>query len=154
MRSPKAHVGKFTPKHPEKYVGNINNIVFRSSWELKLFRHLDTNTIVKKWGSEEISVNYFDPVADKTRRYFPDVFVIIEQNGKQQKIMIEVKPFVETIKPTPKLGKNGKPTPSYMIEEATYATNTAKWEAAKAFCQQHNIKFALMTEYELGIKRR
>lgn len=150
----KNHIGKFIPKNPAKYVGDVNNIVYRSSWELKLFRHLDTNTVVKKWGSEEISVNYFDPTANKVRRYFPDVVAIVEEAGKQHKIMIEVKPFVETQKPVAKMGKNGKPTPSYLVEDATYATNTAKWEAAKAFCQQHNITFALMSEYELGIKRR
>lgn len=150
----KTYVGKFTPKNPQKYVGDVKNIIFRSSWELKLFKHLDQNLLVKKWGSEELAIPYFDPVTNNTRRYFPDVFAIIVKDGKELKVMVEVKPFQETIPPKPKVGKNGKPTQSYLIEEATYTTNNAKWEAARAFCHEHNVQFVLMTEYELGIARR
>ena len=28
-----AYKGRFTPKHPEKYVGDVKNIVYRSIWE-------------------------------------------------------------------------------------------------------------------------
>lgn len=148
------HIGKFTPKYPQKYVGKLDQIIFRSSWEHKLFKHLDTNTLVKKWGSEEIAIPYEDPTTGQTRRYFPDVFAIIVKDGKEIKVMIEVKPFRETIAPIPKAGRNGKPSNGYLIEEATFNTNSAKWDAARKFCSQHGVEFVIMTEYELGIARR
>jgi hypothetical protein len=147
-------VGRFIPKNPQKYVGKLDQIIYRSSWELKLMRHLDTNQLVKKWGSEELAINYFDPTTNQNRRYFPDMFAIIIKDGKEVKVMIEVKPFHETVEPKPRYSKNGKPVPNYLIEEATYQTNTAKWEAARQFCNQHGVQFILMTEYELGIAKR
>lgn len=33
----KYYQGKYKPKNPEKYVGDINNIIFRSSWERNFF---------------------------------------------------------------------------------------------------------------------
>lgn len=151
----KTYMGRFTPKNPEKYVGKLDQIIFRSSWELKFMKWLDTNTRIKKWGAEEIAVNYFDPATDKHRRYFPDMFVIgLDPQGKEYKLMIEIKPFEQTIKPEPKFGKNGKPTPSYLIEEMTFATNQAKWDAAKKFCSEHNVQFLILDEYALGIRKR
>jgi hypothetical protein len=150
----KTHKGPFTPKNPQKYVGNIKNIVFRSSWELKFFRWLDTNKNVKRWGSEEIFIPYYDPVTQQHRRYFPDVFIIIERHGKEEKIMCEIKPWAETVPPEKKFTATGKPSNSYLMEEATYQTNQAKWEAARAFCKEHNVKFLIMNEYDLGIKKR
>jgi hypothetical protein len=150
----KTHQGRFTPKHPEKYVGNHRNIIFRSSWELKLFKYLDEQSAVKKWGSEEFCINYYDPTTQQNRRYFPDVFVIVKQGDTERKILIEVKPFEQTIPPLMKTTKNGKPTQGYLVEEATYKTNEAKWDAARTFCKEHNVQFAIFTEYELGIKKR
>lgn len=155
MKTKTARTGKFSPQHPEKYVGDTKNIVFRSSWELKLFKFLDRNSNVLKWGSEEFSIQYFDPVADKVRRYFPDVFVIVKtKDGVEQKVIIEVKPFVETMEPVVQLTPTGKPTKRYIEESTTYMTNTAKWDAAKKFCQVNNLRFLIMDEYALGIKRR
>jgi hypothetical protein len=30
-----------------------------------------------------------------------------------------------------------------------FAVNTAKWEAAKRFCEKHNIEFKILTEEEI-----
>lgn len=155
MRQSRPKTGLFSPQNPQKYVGNCKNIVFRSSWELKLFKYLDRESKVKKWGSEEFSIPYFDPVTQQNRRYFPDVFVIVEdKSGNERKIVIEVKPHKETIEPIPTTTPTGKPTQSYLYEATTYATNTAKWEAARLFCKNNGIDFLIMTEYELGIKKK
>ena len=46
--------GLFKPKNPSKYKGNINEIVYRSSWEKKMMIYCDTTKSVVEWGSEEI----------------------------------------------------------------------------------------------------
>ena len=29
--------GKYEPKNPEKYIGDIHNIIYRSSWEYRFY---------------------------------------------------------------------------------------------------------------------
>jgi len=31
-----AYKGKYTPKHPEKYIGDVKKIIYRSLWERKI----------------------------------------------------------------------------------------------------------------------
>ena len=82
-----AYQGKFKPKNPSKYKGDPTNIVYRSSWELKLMMYLDTHPNVLKWGSEEIVIPYESPVDGRMHRYFPDFFVEqINTEGKKEKI--------------------------------------------------------------------
>ena len=64
--------GKFTPKNPHKYRGDVNNIVFRSSWEYKLMKFLDDYDDVLEYGSEEIIIPYISPLDGKMHRYFVD----------------------------------------------------------------------------------
>ena len=43
--------GYYTPLHPEKYKTNRNQIIWRSSWELKLMKWLDLTPEVIEWDS-------------------------------------------------------------------------------------------------------
>jgi len=65
MREKKYHQGIFNPKNPNKYKGNPNNIVYRSSWELKFMRYCDLNEKILEWGSEEFFIPYLDPTTNK-----------------------------------------------------------------------------------------
>jgi hypothetical protein len=144
----KYHQGKFRPQNPEKYVGNPNNIIYRSSWELKFLRWCDRNPSILKYGSEEISIPYYDPVTKKVRRYFPDAFVeIVHKDGKKCKYLIEIKPKKQTMPPQKKTQKNK----TYVNEVYTYVTNEAKWKAAQEFCKDNLLEFKIITEDELGI---
>jgi hypothetical protein len=142
--------GKFTPKNPSKYKGNITNIIYRSSWEKKMMIYCDLNKNVVSWSSEEFHVKYISPKDNQVHRYFIDFAISIRDNeGKLQNCLIEVKPYNQTIPPPePK-----KRTKRYLMEQMTYGINMAKWAAARAFCEQHNLKFLVFTENELGIKR-
>lgn len=131
--------GKFLPINPKKYVGDVTSIVFRSSWECKYMSSLDTDPNVISWASEEVIVNYFDPSKGKYRRYFPDFLVRYKDDTVE---MVEIKPSVQTI--PPKLGKKSQKT--ILAEAATYATNSAKWEMARAYCRKKGWKFILLTE--------
>lgn len=41
-----------------------------------------------------------------------------------------------------------------MESVATYQVNLAKWEAAKKYCVKMGWEFKIVTEEELGIKKR
>lgn len=137
--------GRFKPKNPQKYKGNPSNIIYRSSWELKLMSYLDTHEDVVQWSSEEFCIPYRSPVDERVHRYFPDFWV---KNNKGEVTVIEVKPAKQTVPPNqPK-----KVTQRYVQEVFEYGKNQAKWKAAREFCADRGWSFEVMTEKELGIK--
>ena len=142
--------GFYRPKNPEKYLGDVNNIVFRSSYERKLFIWCDETPSVRKWASEEIIIKYFDPTTNRTRRYFPDVmFEVLDRDGKITKYLAEIKPERQTKPPNPSPKKKTK---TWLNENITYQKNLAKWEAARHFCALNGLEFVMITEKQLGIK--
>jgi len=144
-----AHQGKYKPVHPNKYKGDSKMIVYRSSLEFKMMRKFDSSPHIVWWSSEEIIVPYYDPVKRRSRRYFPD-FVIrkVGAKGIEETLMIEVKPYSETMRPrhTPRKRRS-----RIISEELTWATNQAKWAAAREYCARHGWEFVTMTEREIGL---
>lgn len=145
-----SYKGKFQPKHPQKYRGDPDNIIWRSTWELKAFKFMDDRPEVLEWSSEEIIVPYFDPSTGRHRRYFPDIVAVIRNpDGTTKTVMMEIKPMKETREP--KVQK--KRTKKYVTEVTTWATNKAKWESAQEYCKNRGWQFVLVTEHQLGIKK-
>lgn len=143
----KFHKGIFKPKNPAKYKGDATNIVYRSSWEIKVMRILDENPNVLWWASEELPIPYVSPVDKKVHRYFPDFIVRIRRKAGQETTMIlEVKPDSQTKMPTQK-----RKTKRYLQEAATFAINQEKWRAADLFCKEHGWQFKILTENDIGI---
>ena len=147
-----SYKGWFTPKNRSKYKGDSENVVYRSSWELRVMKWLDENPSVIWWASEELIIRYKSPIDQKMHRYFPDFYVEqINKDKKKDKILIEVKPKYQTVPPMIK--KNGsKPTKRYINEVKTWGINQAKWDAAREFCLDKGWKFQIMHEDHLGIK--
>lgn len=113
-----------------------------------MMQFLDESDQVRAWSSEETVVPYLDPLdrsGRKVRRYFPD-FVIEKTDGSV--VMVEIKPSKECSEPrqTPKKSRR-----KFLAESATYATNQAKWEAARKFCEIRGWSFKVVTEKEMGI---
>lgn len=136
----------YKPSHPEKYLGNSNNIICRSSWERQFCRYCDTNPNVVKWASEELSIRYISPVDGRPHRYYPDFLIEVkEKSGKLKKYMIEIKPKKQTQPPV----KKKRVTKGFILEAKTYAVNQAKWKAAVEFCNDNLIEFKIITEDEL-----
>jgi hypothetical protein len=141
--------GRYKPSNPEKYKGDVNNIVYRSSWERKFLHYCDTNKNILEYSSEEIALPYRSPVDNRYHRYFPDFYIKVrESNGEIKKMIIEIKPYKQTVEPQPRKRK----TKGYIFEVVEYAKNQAKWEAAKEWCLDHGYEFKVLTEYQLGIK--
>jgi hypothetical protein len=142
-----SYKGWFTPKHRSKYKGDSENVVYRSSWELRVMKWLDENPSVIWWASEELIIRYKSPIDQKIHRYFPDFIVRLKQkNGTESTVVIEIKPQKQTVKPEQK-----RKTKRYLQEAATYAVNQEKWRAADLFCKEHGWQFKVLTEKDIGI---
>lgn len=141
--------GLFHPTNPKKYKGDINNIRYLSNWEKEFMKFCDSNPNVIMWSSEEVVIPYMSPVDNKFHRYYPDFLIRVRKKDKtEENILIEIKPYKETQKPINK-NKTGKASKRLIQEHATYMVNTAKWAAAKKWCDDRGIIFKIMTEKEL-----
>lgn len=139
--------GIYTAKNREKYVGNVDNIVYRSSWELQFMKWADLNPNVLKWNSEEMVVGYISPVDNRQHRYFVDFIVMVKtKTGDIRKYAVEIKPEIQTLPPKQKRNKK-----RLLEESMTYAVNQAKWAAAHQFCQKRGIEFIVLTEKHLKV---
>ena len=138
--------GRFRPNNPHKYRGDPTNIIYRSRLELRTMQYLDSTSAILEWESEERPIPYYDPVTSKWRRYFVD-FVVYTKN---KTYMIEVKPFKQTQPPTGTMHQDGRKNRRLIKEQVTYATNCAKWEAAKEYCADRGWEFKFITEKDLG----
>jgi cyclopropane fatty-acyl-phospholipid synthase-like methyltransferase len=118
--------GKFTPKNPEKYFGNVKQIIYRSSWERLFMVYCDKKPEIWNWSSEEVKISYI--LDGKNRTYYPDFWVdMIDKNGNRVEKLVEIKPHYQR----------------------TMKVNKAKWSAAEEYCQDNNMEFLVMTEKEL-----
>jgi len=142
-----SYKGRFKPKNPKKYNGGADNIIYRSSWELRVMKYFDESPNIIWWASEELAIPYRSPVDQKMHRYFPDFIVKVrEKTGLVMTYILEIKPEKQTKVPIQK-----RKTQKYLQEAATYAINQEKWRAADIFCQDHGWKFKVVTEKDLGI---
>lgn len=145
----KTYKGRFTPKNPKKYKGDPTNIIFRSLWERKFMHHLDTNTAVVEWSSEEVIIPYRSPLDNRIHRYFPDFYVKARNaDGSIKEMIVEIKPKKETKEPI----KKKRITKQYISEVTTWGKNQAKWSAAEEYCEDRGWEFMILTEDHLGIK--
>lgn len=144
-RDSRFHQGTYRPTNQQKFIGT--ECVFRSGLELKFFRFCDSNPNVVKWGSECVTVSYYDKVQCKNRLYYIDNYVVIKEGDKLVKYLVEVKPSKQTQPPNP---KSKKKKASLLFEQAQYLTNTCKWDAAKEFATKIGAKFIIITEKELN----
>lgn len=143
----KFNQGKFRPVNYLKYKGNPTNIFYRSGWELSIMSWFDRNDSILEWNSEENPIPYKDPVTGRLRRYFPDFWVKKRNsNGSIDECIVEVKPLSQSLPPK----KGDKKMQVYLKEVKTYATNQAKWKAAKMYCEHRGYKFLVITKNKNG----
>lgn len=136
-------LGKFTAMNPKKYIGDVNNITYRSKWEHKLMVKFDLSVDVIAWASEEVVIKYISPIDNRVHRYFTDFIVV---NKDKQVTLIEVKPYAQTLLPE---SKRGKSKARMVSEVSTYLVNQAKWAAAEAYCKQKGWTFKVITEKDI-----
>ena len=85
-----SYKGKYQPKNPQKYRGNVNNIIYRSLWERKFLVYCDTSDNIIEYASEEIALPYRSPIDNKIHKYYPDFYIKVrESNGEIKKYIIK-----------------------------------------------------------------
>tara|TARA_B100002019_G_C21228684_1_gene578828 strand:+ start:358 stop:807 length:450 start_codon:yes stop_codon:yes gene_type:complete len=140
--------GKYRISYPKKYKGNLHEVIYRSSWELKFMKWCDMNPSVLEWGSETMIIPYKSPIDSKLHRYFVDFYIKVkDKNKKVQKYLIEIKP--EKFTKPPEVPK--KRTKRFIQEVFQYGVNQAKWKSANEYCLDRGWKFLILTENDLGI---
>ncbi len=133
-------------KNPSKYKGNLNNIISRSDYERRFMVWADNSPSVIEWGSEEIFIPYINQVDNSAHRYFVDFYIKIkDKDGNITKYLIEIKPEKFTKEPV----KPKRKSKSYVAEVIQYLTNESKWEAARRYCDERDMKFLILTEKHL-----
>ena len=131
--------GKYQIKNPEKYMGK-RLPSYRSSWEFTFMSFCDNNPAVLNWVSEGVKIPYYNPVSGKQTIYVPDFLVVyIDANQRQHTELVEIKPSTETTMESAR---------SYR-DKLMVAINMAKWAAADSWARANNMRFRVVTEYDI-----
>lgn len=143
-----AYSGQYKPVNYHKYKGDPRRVFYRSSWELMFMKYCDREENVIEWGSEELIIPYRCPTDGRVHRYYPDFYVKVrDKDGSLKKYIVEIKPKKQTQPPKQPQRKTKK----YLQEVNTFMKNTAKWKAAKNYCDDRRMDFLILTEDHLGI---
>jgi hypothetical protein len=164
----RTHQGYYKVKHPEKYIGDINTIIYRSSWEFSFCSWCDMSPSILRWSSEPISVPYMsrvdkldecqknglnpnNPVNWTRKNYHTDFYLTIDKGDNVvEKWFIEIKPSNELKKPfPPKDNATLKEVRSFNIKAKSYLVNESKWASMNLYAQKTGCKFYVFTEIEL-----
>lgn len=132
--------GKYAVKYPDKYIGDHKAVTYRSSWEKQAFKYLEEASWVKAWGSEITVIPYLCETDNRQHRYFIDLTIVTQ---KEEIILVEIKPAVQTKPPTTSNKKR------LLTEGLTYVKNQSKWKAAKRVCDKKGWQFQIWTEHHL-----
>lgn len=140
-RNTKFHQGKFSPKNPEKYKGNISEIFFRSGLERRFMMFLDACPVIVKWSSETVIIPYVNMVDQRVHRYFVDFWVKLPDN---REFLIEIKPKKQCSPPR----KNSK---KYLTESYEFIKNKSKWGYAEKYAKKENMEFKVITDKDVNV---
>jgi hypothetical protein len=149
MRKWKQATKPFPLRNPQKYLGDIRQLKYKSSWEEEAFKVCDNNPYILEWGYEIIDILYVIPSIKtmgklQVKKYKPDLYVVVQnENGTVNKKLIEIKPFKQT-----KKSRSRNPRIK-LQEDYIHGINTLKWNAAVEWCKERNIEFLVVTEREL-----
>ena len=144
-----SYKGKWRPKNQDKYDGDPTKIIYRSLWERQTFKWCDTNSDIKSWSSESVTIPYKSATDGKFHRYFVDLKITFND---EKTILVEIKPKRQT-KPPKK--KKTRVTRRHLSEVMTYGKNISKWTYAEAYAKDRGWEFQIWTEdtlQDLGIK--
>ena len=109
-------------KHGQFYSEkNKKYLHYRSSYELLAYQLFESISKIVRYEVESIRIEYFDKIK---RHYVPDVLVTYDDDQKE---LIEIKPK------------------SFLNK----SRNILKFEAAKKYAENNNLKFSILTEDSL-----
>jgi hypothetical protein len=139
--------GLYEPQNGEKYIGDIHNIIYRSSWEYRFCLYCDTNELILKWSSEPLSIRYYNPLDKKEHDYNVDFYIkVLKESGEEQEWILEIKPENQTKKPIFEGVTTVQKLKSYNRNMQIWITNQAKFKAAKDWSEKRGFKFGVIDE--------
>lgn len=110
-------------------------------------QYCDLTDSVTAWSSEEVVIPYVSPIDNKIHRYFVDFWIkTLTEQGKEEYLLIEIKPKKKTVKP---VIAEQKMTKTKLIEMRDWMINLTKWQAAENFCKDRGWKFKILTEEDI-----
>jgi hypothetical protein len=136
----KLHQGFYCPKNKEKYKGKTLPFM-RSQWETKFAQFLDNSPNVLEWISEKPEIPYLNPLTGTMWKYHPDFLCKIKDSSGTRIELIEIKPKHETEPPIVTEKKRRK---TLREQQERWILNSAKWEAARAYCRAHKWNFKVI----------
>jgi len=143
--------GLYNCTYPDKYMGNLTDIKFRSSWEYAFCKYLDLNEKILKWACEQPIIMYKD-TRGKSHRYYIDFYYEIMVNDDPhnfEKVIVEIKPQTELFPPESPKKETNKSLECYEYSIRTHIKNKLKWEAAEEYAKKRKMKFVIITEKTL-----
>jgi hypothetical protein len=109
-------------------------VIYRSGLELQFIKFFENCAQITNWASEPFNIEYYSRLDKKMKNYYPD-FIIETKTG--QPIIVEIKPYAQTQKPT--YGDSD-------WNKEAWIRNTDKWNAAIKFAHDRGMKFVILTE--------
>lgn len=160
----KTKQGYYKAVNKDKYVGDDNLIIYRSSWEYAFCKYLDMSPSVIRWSSEPIAIPYYDRVSKleeckklgldpnnpanwQIKNYNTDFWYELDLGDKIEKRFIEIKPSYKLKKPIPPPKDSPLKVQRIFNNSAKeYLINEAKFAALKFWAEKNNSKFYIYTE--------
>ena len=164
----KTRQGYYKVQNVNKYIGDPNLVIYRSSWEYSFCRWCDYSPSIIRWGSEPMHIPYYDRVSKLEeckkygldpndpknwviKNYHTDFWIEIDKgNEKSERIFIDIKPAIKLKKPIPpNYNASLKEQKKFVIDSKEYLINEAKFAAMSAYAEKNNMKFFIFTEETL-----
>jgi len=145
----KWYSGQYIPQNPDKYSGDVSDIIYRSKWEYNFCYYCDNENKIKKWACENIKIPYSVMTNGRhsIKNYIPDFWIKIEKSdGESEELIIEIKPQKELEEPIEPKKHTVKSLENYEYSLKTYIKNLNKWDAAEKYCKKRGISFCVLTE--------
>lgn len=152
--------GNFIPDNKDKVIklNSQGGIYYRSGYELKIYRYLDLNPNVVRWGAEFIEIPYTKRSVKKTKwgeyqwtesshRYYPDVYYELKKSdGSISKVLAEIKPYSETKQPVLSKSATKKQLENFEYSMNLWNANMYKWKQAIEYSSNREMKFVIISE--------
>jgi hypothetical protein len=148
----KYHQGVYKLQNVDKYIGNPNEVLYRSGWEFKFMLYCDLNPGIIKWGSEVFKIPYNDFMG-KGHVYIPDFYLETrntEHPDLMNRFLVEIKPEKQIREPKIPMTISEKKLKGLEYDIAEWQKNKYKWAYAQEWCKNRDIKFWLVTEEHLN----
>ena len=142
--------GTYKVKNKDKYVGDLESVIYRSSYERAFCVFCDGADHVVKWESEPFAIPYISQVDKRTHSYFVDYYARIRNaNGEERDYLVEVKPKSRLVKPTYPKPATSKRIATFNEQAKEYIRNLSKFAAARAYALSIGYEFLIVTEDHL-----